>query len=426
MALDGHPRREQGQARHYTLVAHERRPVGPGQPAASTPGHPGQVGPARRPRQQRGDAATPAVEVRSTSSRAYGVRAGRRERRHLVVGQTALGADDHHQGAVVGNLHRGQRRGRPPRGARRPRRLTRRAPHLARSWPAARPRGTTPGAPASRPRGPWPATGPATSRPVRPARRPPTGAAAHGTIVATPISVSTSTASSPRSPLGSACTTVTDGLGRGHVPTTLGDLDRQARFPVAARRPVTDRAARRRSAPRPRRRGAGVRRPRGAPRRPRPRPVARARRRPATRPSGPAATSARLSASLNASRIRPNTDLLAARREPAVGLLLAADRGQLAQQLLLAGVEPGRGLDHDRHDQVAAAAAQPGHAAAAERVLAAGLGAGLHLELERRSRRRVARPTRRRPRAWAGSASCRAQPRSSARVTVQCRSCRRG
>ena len=48
--------------------------------------------------------------------------------------------------------------------------------------------------------------------------------AAHGTMVATPTSVRTSTASSPRSPLGSAWTTVTHGSGSGAVATYL-DLD---------------------------------------------------------------------------------------------------------------------------------------------------------------------------------------------------------
>ena len=39
--------------------------------------------------------------------------------------------------------------------------------------------------------------------------------AAHGTMRSTPTSVRTSTASSPRSPLGRACTTVIAGSGRG-------------------------------------------------------------------------------------------------------------------------------------------------------------------------------------------------------------------
>ena len=56
--------------------------------------------------------------------------------------------------------------------------------------------------------------------------------------------------------------------------------------------------------------------------------------------------------------------LLRALRTIALDLLLAAQRGQLAQQLLLALVEPRRGLHVDVHEQVAAAgAAQVRHAA---------------------------------------------------------------
>ena len=51
---------------------------------------------------------------------------------------------------------------------------------------------------------------------------------------------------------------------------------------------------------------------------------------------------------LNASRSRPKTALACSGLEPRGGLLLAADRGQLAEQLLLARVEPGRRLDRDR------------------------------------------------------------------------------
>src|SRR4051812_3599760 len=70
------------------------------------------------------------------------------------------------------------------------------------------------------------------------------------------------------------------------------------------------------------------------------------------------------------------------RAEAPGGLLLATDRGKLAEQRLLWWVEPGRGLDEDRDDEVATTAAQPGHTASAERVLAAGLRACLDVELE--------------------------------------------
>ena len=48
---------------------------------------------------------------------------------------------------------------------------------------------------------------------------------------------------------------------------------------------------------------------------------------------------------LKASRKRPNTDL--ARSHLPVGLLLVAERGELAEQLLLTLVEAHRGLDDD-------------------------------------------------------------------------------
>ena len=61
----------------------------------------------------------------------------------------------------------------------------------------------------------------------------------------------------------------------------------------------------------------------------------------------PAAAASR---GLKASRIRPNTALVR-RLDPAVGRLLVTQRGQLAQQLLLPVVEPGRRLDVDGDDR---------------------------------------------------------------------------
>ena len=101
----------------------------------------------------------------------------------------------------------------PPRAARRPGRQPRPARPPRRSSPSRSPRAATTAATACPTRGRWRATSPATSPPARRARRPTQRAAAQGTIRSTPISVSTSTASSARSPLGIACTTVTDGVG---------------------------------------------------------------------------------------------------------------------------------------------------------------------------------------------------------------------
>ena len=61
----------------------------------------------------------------------------------------------------------------------------------------------------------------------------------------------------------------------------------------------------------------------------------------------------------------------AARVDLARRLLLVADRRQLAQQLLLTGVETARGLDDHRDDEVAASAAQARHATAPEHLLGA-------------------------------------------------------
>src|SRR5689334_6956391 len=70
--------------------------------------------------------------------------------------------------------------------------------------------------------------------------------------------------------------------------------------------------------------------------------------------------------------------------QPGLRLLLAADRCQLAQQLLLTGIQARRGVDHHGDHEVAASAPETRHAAAAEGVLAARLGPRLEVELERR------------------------------------------
>ena len=60
--------------------------------------------------------------------------------------------------------------------------------------------------------------------------------AAHGATVPTPISVSTSTASSPRSPLGSAWTTMIRGWGSGDTTTSAASTASR-RLPVACTTP---------------------------------------------------------------------------------------------------------------------------------------------------------------------------------------------
>ena len=192
--------------------------------------------PARGPRQQRGDGGDAGGRgAQHLGAQAHGVRAGVGERGHLVVGQPALGADDDDHPSGGGHGQRRERLGRllvqhhdqvGLRHQRRPRR---------RRGRARRPRGTTTGATAWRPRARSIASVTRTSRPARPSRRRRTATADHGTISATPTSVSTSTASSPRSPFGIACTTMNGRLGRrvgghrrhGHLEHPLagrGDL----------------------------------------------------------------------------------------------------------------------------------------------------------------------------------------------------------
>ena len=271
-------------------------------------------------------------------------------------------------------------------------------------------------APAWTPRAPWSATGRATCRPARPSTPRPSGAAAQGTIRATPISVSTSTASSPRSPLGIACTTVTDGRRRrerprpsrhGHRERSLargGDRPRDRPAPAVGQH---DGLADPQTAY-----GDGVVRlvARDLDHRAHRRVVER--RHPVDRQRHQAAQ-----CPLNASRSRPN--IAAALLAHLSGrLLLVPDRGQLAEQLLLARVEPGRRLDETVTIRSPRPERRPGTPRPCIICDEPDWRARLDVELERRldARRSVAGLRRRpgRPRASAGSAWCRARPRSSA------------
>ena len=343
----------------------------------------GQVGGAQRPVRDSSaaTATTPAVEVRNTSSpRRTACAPAAGEGGDLVVGQPALGPDHHeerpapvhvdgarHSAAV---LVQHERPGRPTRDS---------AHDLARWWQG-RLHAGEPRTPRLLRRLAGGVRQRASDFSARSPRHTATDrVAAHGTMVATPTSVSTSTASSPRSPLGSAWTTVTRGVGSGAVATSSTPRSAVACRSRSPHRSPSFRApsVRTRRSPGRRRR---VRRPRGVPRHPRPRRVTRVVRRPATRPSGPGAHRASSQWSLNASRMRPKRDC--SRPGWPVGLLLAPDRCQLAQQLLLARVEPGRGVDLDRDDEVASTAAQSRDPTAPEDVLASRLRAGREIELE--------------------------------------------
>src|SRR6478735_2022595 len=203
--------------------------------------------------------------------------------------------------------------------------------------------------------------------------------AAHGTTRATPISVSTSTASSPRSPLGSACTTTTSGAG-GSTDHIVSTVSVKTRLPVVATGPSTD-------VPAP-----SVRTTR-SPTRSRRTATAWWASSPSTVTSAPSPTPASEGTRCTGRDIGVGSVLVERVAEPAEHalvagahlagrLLLTTDGRELGQQLLLARVEVARRLDDDGDDQVAPAAAQPGHAPAAEHLLGAGLGAGPDVEVD--------------------------------------------
>ena len=143
------------------------------------------------------------------------------------------------------------------------------------------------------------------------------------------------------------------------------------------------------------------------------------------RRGGPGATSDSAGqCGLNASRSRPNTDLLPGRTWP-VGFsssrIAASSRSSSSCR---ASSRVGR-LDDDGDDQVAATAAQAGHAAAAQHLLGAGLRAGPDVEVERRLELRTRRRRRRSTTSASRVGRVSAVPSAAAvigSVTVQCRS----
>src|SRR5919202_3262837 len=206
--------------------------------------------------------------------------------------------------------------------------------------------------------------------------------AAHGTIRSTPSSVASSTARGPRSPFGSACTSTSSRAGGG---TSWRAATRTCSpcGPAATTSPSA-------TVPRPsptRTRSPGVSRSTST----------------ACRPSAPSTSRSAVSGSSSSrnrgapsssgSRSSVGTLLTASLEqpgeEPAVALgtgggrtVLAAQRGQLAQQLLLLGVQAGRRLDIHVHHQVASAGgAQPRSALGAQGEHAARLGARPDVDL---------------------------------------------
>src|SRR5690348_8041864 len=217
-------------------------------------------------------------------------------------------------------------------------------------------------------------------------------AAAHGTMRSTPTSVISSTASSPRSPFGMAWTTVIAGSGYGtcRLACTVS-----SRPPV----PPRDGPATTHSATRPAPSATSARSP------------GRSLRTAACRPSAPDRTTMSDSSAARSARntggctvlsrgclasgasrqagsaavervAQPGEEPLGARREPARGRFLAAQLGQVPQQLLLLGVQLAGRLDGDVDDEIAApVAVEVLDALAVQRDDLAGLGTGADVDI---------------------------------------------
>ena len=178
-----------------------------------------------RAAQEQRAAAVPAVEVRRRSGRAGTARPRVREDRQLLRGDAPFGADDEHDDPGAGQLSRGQG-------------LAALLVQDGREVGSRQQRGTSLVVIALRDLGEasrrdcLPASRavdrhlPAPSRPRSPFHRVMQRAACQGTIASTPVSVIVSTATSPRSPLGSAWTTVMRGRGSAPRPYA-GDRDVQ-------------------------------------------------------------------------------------------------------------------------------------------------------------------------------------------------------
>src|SRR6185312_608199 len=229
--------------------------------------------------------------------------------------------------------------------------------------------------------------------------------AAQGTTTSTPASVINSTASGPRSPLGSACTTTTaasaggsarrDGTARCSTPSPACVTTHSARLPAPSVTSARSPGARRRTvAPwrpsgpdrtitSPARSLAGARKTggRASPRSPRsgasrPRDSwCRDSWRRVSRPCVPQPGAAARSAAVE--RVpQPGEEPVLAGREPARRGLLTPELGQLLEQRLLLLVELGRRLHRHVDDQVTAAGVvQVPHSQPVQRDDLAGLGA---------------------------------------------------
>src|SRR5215471_8989357 len=231
--------------------------------------------------------------------------------------------------------------------------------------------------------------------------------AAQGTITSTPASVISSTASGPRSPLGSACTTTTAGSAGGSIrrdltarcstPPPACVTTHSARLPAPSVTSARSPGARRRTvAPwrpsgpdrtitSPARPPAGARKTGGRASPPcwsrsgASRPRVSWRR--VSRPCVPQPWVAARSAAVE--RVpQPGEEPLLAGREPARRGLLTPELGQLLEQRLLLLVELGRRLHRHVDDQVTTAGVvQVPHPQPVQRDDLAGLGARADVEV---------------------------------------------
>ena len=273
----------------------------------------------------------------------------------------ALGADDDHDLAGGRRLDGPQRllgllvqqhaeaapgaAGRPRRGCR-----------------PARPRpGTWPDATAWRPPAPSYAIGPAPSRRARRATASRTAPRPTARSRRHPPRSSSRPPASPRSPLGSACTTTSRGAAPARRSTELTStsrwslpLHRGDRTVPAAAAAVDEHDLLAGAA-------AGSRwRRAGPPARRRSDPAGHQPRRSGTHEHRRAHRTPGAQRWLKASRSRLKKPCCWPVTDADVRAVLAAERGQLAQQLLLLGVEPGRRHDLDVHDELAAARRRAG------------------------------------------------------------------
>src|SRR5699024_4367029 len=195
----------------------------------------------------------------------------------------------------------------------------------------------------------------------------------HGTIRCTPASVITSTASSPRVPLASACTAVIRSAGSGWVRCSVTSTV-MPRLPAATTAPRTPRPCPSpitTTSPTPIRRTTAAWCPSS--------PVSSIR---SPGPgsgsaSSPRKTGSDTSAGEGVAEPTEHTAVLLLHRD--LGPLLVTELGEQPQGLLLSLVELGGGEHQQRHAELAAAvAAQLRHALALHHDPGAGLGARRH------------------------------------------------